>query len=353
MSPPTVRVGRAFEASTLMRPGDKLFIVPPHLPKWMTTVSVVLPTYNRSEYLPGAIETALRQTYDDIEVVVVDDGSTDDTQAVLKEYRHDERVKTLRNETNRGISYSRNRGTDAADGEYICVLDDDDRWHHEKVRKQVSVMDELSPEYGIVYTGGIVVNDGQIVQRFDPERRGDVYPDILARWRMNPHSGHMVRKRCLEAVGGYDTDMTSGVDWELDLRLAKQYKYEYIDEYLVKKVEHDGNISSREEHTEIRSIIGQKYEDELSQHPAIARAFRAREHEVKGWAAVKRGRHLEAVRRYAAAFRAQPSTGRAFYLTLAILGPWAFDLGGTVRRALFDRKAARTIDRSYIEEPFA
>ena len=99
----------------------------------MPLVSAILPTYNRAEYVGGAIDTVLAQTHDEMEVVVVNDGSTDSTEERLAEYADDDRVRVRHNEENRGISASMNRAADLADGEFICVLNDDDRWHEQKV----------------------------------------------------------------------------------------------------------------------------------------------------------------------------------------------------------------------------
>src|SRR5699024_8254411 len=139
-----------------------------------TLVSAILPTYNRAEYLDGAIDTVLHQTHDDIEVVVVDDGSTDGTEERLAAYADDDRVRVRHNDENRGIAASMNRAADLANGEFICVLNDDDRWHEEKVEKQLGRFERASENVGVVYTGGVVKQDDSIVRVYRPERRGDI-----------------------------------------------------------------------------------------------------------------------------------------------------------------------------------
>jgi len=208
----------------------------------MPSVSVVVPTYNRAEFVEGAIETALNKTYDDLEVVVVNDGSTDGTPERLAAYADDDRIRVLRNETNRGITYSRNRGIDAARGEYVYTLDDD-RWHPEKVRKQVAVMEELGDDYCGVYTGAVLVRDGRVVGRDMACVRGDVYEAVLAESALTPHSSHMVRRDCLEEVGRFDESFPCGVDWEIAVRLAREWKFEFIPEVLVERRLHGGNVS--------------------------------------------------------------------------------------------------------------
>ncbi len=109
-------------------------------------ISVIMPTYNRAELLPRAINSILWQTYKDFEFIIVDDGSTDDTARLLKEYADkDKRIRILRNEKNKGIAYSRQRGLDAARGKYIAVMDSDDWSVPERLQKQIDFMDK-NPE---------------------------------------------------------------------------------------------------------------------------------------------------------------------------------------------------------------
>ncbi|MDB9250752.1 glycosyltransferase family 2 protein [Halorubrum ezzemoulense] len=303
----------------------------------MADVSVVIPTYNRSEFIKGAVETALNQTYEDLEVVVVNDGSTDDTRSELGAYEDRSDVTVLHNDRNQGISYSRNRGTKFAEGEYICILDDDDRWEPEKVEKQVSLMEQLGTDYAVVYTGGVVIDDDRnVVQQFNPSRSGDIYPEVLARWKLNPHSGHMIRKACFEDVGGFDPDLVSGVDWDLSIRLAKKYKFEYIDEPLVKRIVHGDNISDTQRHANMRGDILEKYNDEITKHPRIHRTFLARWDEVRGWAAIKRGDHKNSIKYYYRALKREPTSHRILYFLLALAGPSVFTIGGRVRRGFYD-----------------
>ncbi|MFC6974687.1 glycosyltransferase family 2 protein [Halomicroarcula sp. GCM10025709] len=113
-------------------------------------VSVVVPTYNRADTVGRAVESALAQTVTDIEVVVVDDGSTDDTAAVVTGI-DDERVRYLAHERNRGRSAARNTGIEAARGEYVAFLDSDDRWLPGKLDRQLAELSRRPPEWIGVY----------------------------------------------------------------------------------------------------------------------------------------------------------------------------------------------------------
>ncbi len=133
-------------------------------------ISVIMPTYNRAELLPRAINSILWQTYKDFEFIIVDDGSTDDTARLLKEYADkDKRIRILRNEKNKGIAYSRQRGLDAARGKYIAVMDSDDWSVPERLQKQIDFMDK-NPEIAVVVGMTKNISNGKVWKRItDPQ----------------------------------------------------------------------------------------------------------------------------------------------------------------------------------------
>jgi len=110
----------------------------------MPKVSVIIPTYNRAEFLRSAIESALTQTYTDLEIIVSDDKSTDHTKEVVRSFI-DERTKYIRNKGKKGVSAARNSAILASKGEYIAFLDDDDEWFPDKLQRQVEVLDHSRP----------------------------------------------------------------------------------------------------------------------------------------------------------------------------------------------------------------
>ena len=154
------------------------------------TVSVIIPTYNRAHLLPRALESVLAQTFEDLEVLVVDDGSTDGTEAVVTGY--DDRVRYLRQPQNAGVSAARNRGLREARGEFVAFLDSDDEWFPEKLARQVERFRELPDRVGLLYCG---VQFGRRPDRedwtFRPKHRGDVYETMLLAER----DPHRVRRR--------------------------------------------------------------------------------------------------------------------------------------------------------------
>jgi glycosyltransferase involved in cell wall biosynthesis len=313
---------------------------PPERPR-DALVSVVVPTYERADRVGGAIESALEQTHDRLEVVVVNDGSTDDTRRVVEAYADAHaNVRALHNDRNRGISHTRNRGIEAARGAYVCQLDDDDRWRSRKVKRQLDALARLrertdcdSADYCGVYCGGVVRDaGGEVVRRVDTGAAGDLWPDVLVRFDVRPHSGHLVRRDCLHAVGGYDESFPRGVDWDLTVRLCKRWRWAYVPEPLVERRYADDNVSGDAAFGDpsyevaIRERLREKYLGDLEANPEARREFEAMLAKQRGLAALERGDRREAVRRFARTVRLAPEPTHAAMLGLAALGrrPYRF-----------------------------
>ena len=127
----------------------------------MKTVSVIIPAYNRAHYIREAIESALQQSHRPLEIIVVDDGSTDETPQILATYS--EPVRVFR-QVNQGVAAARNLGVSHARGEYVAFLDSDDLWHPEKLEKQIERF-EADPELGLVHCGMETFNDaGEVLE---------------------------------------------------------------------------------------------------------------------------------------------------------------------------------------------
>ncbi|KTG09408.1 hypothetical protein AUR64_16660 [Haloprofundus marisrubri] len=314
----------------------------------MRTVSALIPTYERADYVGGAIETVLGQTHEAMEAVVVNDGSTDDTRDVLSAYEDDDRVTVLHNETNRGIAYSFNRAAANASGEYLCILGDDDRWHPEKIERQLDVFDSLSDEYGVVYTGGVMTNGDSVTRRYRPGRRGRIYPEVLVTFGLHPHSSHMIRRDCFEAIDGFDESFPRGVDWEMNVRLAKRYKFEYIDEPLVRRQMHETNVSNEPEQSTVTEMMWEKFGDEMRERPEIARRFKATMSGSQAYTELKWGNHRDAVKHSFDALRLAPSASRGLKFLLSLTGPRGFEAAATARQTVARRNAEQIEDEWWI-----
>src|SRR5262245_9487013 len=135
-------------------------------------VSVVIPTYNRAGFLKTAITSALAQTLQNFEIIVVDDASQDDTEKILRQFQ-DSRIRLIRHKTNQGVAAARNTGVVNSKGKFIAFLDDDDQWFPQKLEKQLRVL-EKNPTVGVVYTGSFAVDasSNQIIKQLIPKERG-------------------------------------------------------------------------------------------------------------------------------------------------------------------------------------
>ncbi|MEY8410228.1 glycosyltransferase family 2 protein [Lachnospiraceae bacterium 62-26] len=197
-------------------------------------VSVILPTYNREKQLPGAVESVLKQTHGALELIIVDDASTDGTADYINTLE-DKRVRYIRLEQNMGAAAARNIGINSAGYDLIAFEDSDDFWRPEKLEKQIAVMDEQT---GMVYCA-YAIEDEFRRRICIPSRLCDrtaLSGDIYNRLREGNIVGTptvLVRKDCLIKIGGFSEKMRSIEDWELALRVAKITQIKYIDEILV------------------------------------------------------------------------------------------------------------------------
>lgn len=199
----------------------------------MPKVSVIVTAYNLIKYLPETIDNVLQQTYRDFEVIVVDDGSTDNTAAWVRQVS-DPRVRLIW-QSNMGLAGASNTGVENAKGEYITFLDADDLWEPTKLAKQVAILDRC-PEIGIVYTWVTYMSEegestGRIVKS---EAEGYIWSQLIEVNQIECGSVAMIRRSCFEKVGLFDKNLKSYVqDWDMWLRLALEYQFKVIREPLV------------------------------------------------------------------------------------------------------------------------
>src|SRR5690625_3525723 len=163
------------------------------------TVTVVIPTYNRAHVVHRAIDSVLGQTFADFELIVVDDGSTDGTEAVLSTYT-DPRIRYLVQLVNRGVSAARNRGIKEARGEFVAFLDSDDEWFPEKLERQVNRFKRAPDNVGLVYCGVETVGRPSGPWIYEPAHRGDIYNKLLERNVIHTGSGAMIRRSVVGAA---------------------------------------------------------------------------------------------------------------------------------------------------------
>jgi glycosyltransferase involved in cell wall biosynthesis len=211
----------------------------------MPAVSVIIPTYNRAEFLRLAITSVLNQTFQDFEIIVIDDASKDHTHEVVSNF-HDKRIKYIRHEVNKRVAAARNTGLLNFSGNYIAFLDDDDEWLPGKLQRQVALIEGGSATVGGIYTGHIRVDrsTGQILDRFVPRIRGDIGYDLLKVNFIGTASTILLRKQCFDRVGLFDESIEFGEEYDLLVRVSKEFHFECIPECLVKYYIHEDKLST-------------------------------------------------------------------------------------------------------------
>lgn len=196
-------------------------------------VSVVVAAYNMAAYLPLAVQSALGQTYQNIEVLVVDDGSTDGTRDLVGPLLEDRRLKYFF-QRNEGQASAKNRGVREARGQFIAFLDADDIWEREKLEKQIPLF-LRSAAVGVVYSRVAYIDEtGKDLGIADNELfRGRVSGPLLIR-NFIGFGTSVVRAECFERLEGFDESITMGIDYDLWLRLSTQYEFDFVDRPLLR-----------------------------------------------------------------------------------------------------------------------
>lgn len=215
----------------------------------MPTVSVIIPTLTRLDFLRRAIDSVLAQTYDDFEIVVVVDGPSPDVAAFVSSHP-DPRVRLVQRERNGGVAAARNSGLEAARGRYVALLDDDDIWLPEKLARQVPLLDAgADVVHSLVYVSD---GDGNVYDaatqrgfRLFREVAAAGYPYVWLLRRSSYQIGTFVIRRArLEEVGGFDADLAPMDDLDLVHRLRRRFPLTLVDEPLSKWCIHGANWSN-------------------------------------------------------------------------------------------------------------
>lgn len=208
-------------------------------------VSVVVTCYKYAHFLPFAVESVLNQTHRNVELIVVNDGSPDNTDEVMQRYLQDPRVVYIKQE-NAGQAIAKNNGIDRATGAFIAFLDADDIWELDKLERQMPLF--ADPEVGVVYCRVSYMDDQgkpatvSLNEHHEP-CRGWISQQIFID-NLIPFCAAVVRRECFATVGKMDPSFKMGIDWDLWLRMSVKYKYDYVDARLLRyRVGHAGQMS--------------------------------------------------------------------------------------------------------------
>ena len=234
------------------------------------TVSVVIATYNYGHYLAGTLESVIAQTFTDYEVIVVDDGSTDDTPKVIQPYLSDPRIRYHRLE-HVGHAKARNHGLRNVLGSFVAFLDSDDLWSPTKLDRQLELF-RSNPSLGVIYSRRSAIDrDGrELGVTFPSLHRGSIVEPLL-RDNFICFSSAMVRGPVLQEVGEFDESLVHSNDYDLWLRISLRYKFDYVDEKLVKYRVHSSlsRTASRIERRPVIDKITYRFLDEYGGRSVI------------------------------------------------------------------------------------
>ena len=209
-------------------------------------VSIIIRTYNRANLLERAINSVLNQSFRDFEIIVVDDGSTDDTKEKVEQLAaKDSRVKLFtQNQSGGRVGQVTNFGLKHSQGCYIAILDSDDEWLPSKLEKQVKLLESADAHIGLVTCDGLLVNPDGTQQELNlPPRSHPFLESILRRCFFHP-SSVLIKKEVFDSIGSCDENYQIMDDWDMFLCISQKYEYDFVNEPLYKYYIHQGNVSS-------------------------------------------------------------------------------------------------------------
>lgn len=254
-------------------------------------ISVIIPTYNCSKYITDAIQSVLNQTYNNYEIIIIDDGSTDNTKEILAPYISKNLIKYIQ-QSHLGQAAARNRGLNESTGDYIAFLDADDMWKKAKLEKQIELIQKSKVDVCYTDSKPIDTETGSVISYIMASKiarqlpRGNVLKHLIF---FNPIAlpSVLVKRECFEKVGTFDESIQMGDDWDMLLRLSTRYKFDFVNEKLcIFRRNRPNSISSNKEKriTEQERIIKkffQLYPHIL--HPKYIRKTYAYRSQLRGY----------------------------------------------------------------------
>lgn len=213
-------------------------------------ISVIVTCYNYGKYLEKALMSILNQTYNNYEIIIVNDGSTDDTNEIVAKFLNMKNILYI-SQSNKGQAIATNIGIKSSSGDLIAFLDADDMWDKTKLEKQIVLFDRES--VGVVYSRIKFMNeeglplDKELTGKYYTPRSGYV-TDALLFENFIPYSSAVVRKECFDKFGMFNPEYKNGLDWDLWLRISIEHEFAFVDEQLLLyRTGHPGQLTSNVE----------------------------------------------------------------------------------------------------------
>jgi glycosyltransferase involved in cell wall biosynthesis len=313
-------------------------------------VSVIIPAFNAADTLEETLLSARAQTHRDLEIIVVDDGSTDATPDVaLLQASVDPRVRVLR-QAHAGHCVARNRGIAEARGDLIAPLDADDLWHPSKIEKQLRALQEGGERVGLVYCWFALLDDRNRIRSTGhrPTDSGDVLEACCRRNLVGNGSGALMRKAAIQGCGGYDTTLQGCEDLKLYAGIAERYRFAVVPELLTGYRESRRNVTS--DVRLMRASLDRVIAELLERHPQHAAGLEEMRLSVYGWlfrravAARNPGGMVELLRGVAAIDRGQALQLLLSVPKVAVMRQW-YATGRPLVRGLLGRPGGFSVPR--------
>lgn len=244
-------------------------------------ISVVIPTFNREKTIKYCLDSVKNQTYKNLEIIIVDDGSSDKTVEIVEAY-DDSRINCIKLSGNKGAQAARNTGIIHSKGDWIAFLDSDDEWLPNKLTQQIELVGKAQVD--VVYCECFVKKNEEYTLFGMKGLNGDIYKDLL----FGPEpmfQGLLVKKSCLESIGYLDENVPSYQEWDTSIQLAKMFKFAYCSEPFFIYHLHEGETISKniKRGFDGMKYIVDKYADEMEWYGGASLMHRYYSHLLKGY----------------------------------------------------------------------
>ena len=260
-------------------------------------ISVVIPTYNREKTIKRAIDSILNQTYKDIEIIIVDDCSKDNTEEIIKQYK-DNRIKYIKLDKNSGACAARNKGIELAKGQYIAFQDSDDEWLLDKLEKQMAIFEKVKVDLVFCAFNRFGLGEDLTYPEL-PE--GIVERKVLLEDSRISTQTLIGKKECFVNVK-FDPEMPRLQDYDITIRLSKKYSIYFVNEPLVNMYVQNDSISiSKNKMIRAETIIFSKYKDDIEKYKDF------KYHNMLGLASAKRKSGYKSSYEYKTLYKMKPS----------------------------------------------